>query len=62
MSSMNEVKKPGKPLIFYYAVALIILVLFNALVMPWLADKRVAEVDYGTFMTMTDNREIGNKF
>ena len=59
MSSMNEVKKPGKPLIFYYAVALIILVLFNALVMPWLADKRVAEVDYGTFMTMTDNREIG---
>ena len=59
MSSMNEVKKPGKPLIFYYAVALIILVLFNALVMPWFADKRVAEVDYGTFMTMTDNREIG---
>ncbi len=56
---MNEVKKPKKPLIFYYGIVLIILLLFNFLAMPWLMQRRVKEVDYGTFMTMTANGEIG---
>ncbi|MBS5725356.1 MAG: ATP-dependent zinc metalloprotease FtsH [Clostridiales bacterium] len=56
---MNEVKKPKKPLIFYYGVALLALLLFNFLAMPWLMQRQVQEVDYGTFMSMTENGEIG---
>ena len=56
---MKEVKTPKRPLIYYYAVALIVLSVLNFLVMPWLAEKQVKEVDYGTFMTMTENCEIG---
>lgn len=56
---MNEVKTPKKPLIYYYGIALLILMLFNFLAMPWLAKRRIKEVDYGTFMTMTENQEIG---
>ncbi len=56
---MKEVKTPKKPLIYYYAVALIILSVLNFFVMPWLAEKQVKEVDYGTFMTMTENGDIG---
>ena len=56
---MKEVKTPKKPLIYYYAVALVVLSLLNFLVMPWLAEKQVKEVDYGTFMTMTEECDIG---
>ncbi len=56
---MKEVKTPKRPLIYYYAVALIVLSVLNFLVMPWLAEKQVKEVDYGTFMTMTEKGEIG---
>ena len=56
---MKEVKTPKKPLIYYYAVALVVLSLLNFLVMPWLAEKQVKEVDYGTFMTMTEEGDIG---
>ena len=55
---MNEVKTPKKPLIYYYCIAMLVLMLFNILVMPWLNQLRVHQVDYGTFMTMTDNQEI----
>ncbi len=56
---MNEVKKPKKPLIFYYALVLIVMLLINMLLVPYLAEKQVKEVDYGTFMEMTENKEIG---
>ena len=56
---MNEIKQPKKPLIFYYGIVLLILVLFNFLAMPWLLQRQIQQVDYGTFMTMTDNGEIG---
>ena len=50
---MKEVRPPKRPLIFYYCVAVLILLLFNFLAMPWLAQRRIQEVDYGTFMSMT---------
>ena len=56
---MNEVKKPRKPLIFYYCISMAVVLLFNLLFMPMLAEHQVKEVDYGTFMTMTLEKEIG---
>ena len=56
---MNEVKQPKRPLMFYYIITLLIVFLFNSIAMPWLAERRIHEVDYGTFMTMTENNEIG---
>ena len=56
---MNEVKKPKKPLIYYYGIVLLALLLFNFLAMPWLSQRQVKEVDYGTFMTMTEEKQIG---
>ena len=56
---MNEVKKPKKPLLFYYGVALIILLLFNLFAMPNLMQRQIKEVDYGTFMNMTESKSIG---
>ena len=56
---MNEVKKPKKPLIFYYGVVMAALLLFNLLFMPWLARRQIQEVDYGTFMTMTEDGTLG---
>ncbi len=56
---MNEVKKPKKPLIFYYGIVLLVVILFNSIVMPWLMERQVKEVDYGTFMTMTAEGNIG---
>ena len=56
---MQEIKKPKKPLIFYYVIVMLILLLFNFLAMPWLAQRQVQEVDYGTFMTMTKEKNIG---
>ena len=56
---MKEVKPPKKPLIYYYGVALVVLLLINFLLVPLVARHAVQEVDYGTFMTMTENKEIG---
>ena len=56
---MNEVKKPRKPLMFYYGVAIVIILLFNLFAMPMLESAMVTEVDYGTFMTMTQEKNIG---
>ena len=56
---MNEVKKPQKPIFYFYGIVMLIIILFNTLAMPMLAQMQVKEVDYGTFMTMTENKEIG---
>ncbi len=56
---MEEVKKPKKPLIFYYVIVLLVLLLFNFLAMPWLAQRQIQEVDYGTFMDMAAKQELG---
>ena len=56
---MNEVKTPKKPLVFYYGIAMVVLLLLNMLVMPLMTQHRVEEVDYGTFIKMTENKEIG---
>ena len=56
---MNEVKSPKKPLIYYYLAAILLVVLFNMLAMPWLAEHQIQEVDYNTFVSMTEKKEIG---
>ena len=56
---MNEVKTPKKPLIFYYLIVLALILGLNFLFMPWLMQRTVEEVDYGTFIKMTNNKEIG---
>ena len=55
---MNTVKSPKKPLIFYYLIFMLALFLFNALLMPNISEMRIEEVDYGTFITMTEDRQI----
>ena len=56
---MNEVKRPRKPLIYYYTIVLLVLLLFNFLAMPWLTQRQVQQVDYGTFLEMAENKELG---
>jgi len=56
---MNEVKKPRKPLIFYYGIVMLIIFLFNFFAVPWIAGQQVKEVDYGTFMSMIEEKNIG---
>ena len=56
---MNEVKKPKKPLLYYYCIVMLVLMLFNFLAMPKLMERQVREVDYGTFMSMTEQGDIG---
>ena len=56
---MKEVKSPKKPLIYYYGIALLIIFLFNFVVSPLMMQKRVTEVDYGKFMKMIEDKEIG---
>ena len=56
---MNEVKTPKKPLISYYCIVILLLLLFNMLVMPMISQRQVKEVDYNTFMEMTYNDNIG---
>ena len=56
---MQEVKKPRKPLIFYYVMVVLILILFNSLAMPYIQKGQVKQVDYGTFMGMTEEKNIG---
>ncbi len=56
---MKEVKSPKKPLIYYYVIVLVVLCIFNLFITPLMMRKSVTEVDYGTFMSMIDNKEIG---
>ena len=56
---MNEVKKPKKPLISYYVIVLLVLLIFNFITMPWLMQRQVQQVDYGTFIEMAQNQELG---
>ena len=56
---MNEVKSPKKPLLYYYLIALLIVMLFNLLAMPWLSEHQIKDVDYNTFVSMTEQGQIG---
>lgn len=56
---MHEVKKPKKPLIYYYVIVMVVLLLFNLLVTPYINQPDIEDVDYGTFMSMTENQQIG---
>ncbi len=56
---MNEVKRPRKPLLYYYFVVLICLMLFNMIAMPWIAEQQIETVDYNTFISMTEKKDIG---
>ena len=56
---MNEVKKPRRSLLFYYFVVMLVLVLFNTIIMPMFASWEIKQVDYGTFITMTEKGEVG---
>lgn len=57
---MQEIKTPKKPLIYYYCIVMGVLLLFNMLFIPWLSQMQIKEVDYGTFIRMTEDREIGS--
>lgn len=56
---MKEVKTPRKPLAIYYALVLLMLLLLNFVLLPWMEERQIKEVDYGTFMTMTEEKNIG---
>ena len=56
---MNEVKSPKKPLLYYYLLMLLVLLLFNLLAMPWISEHQIKEVDYNTFVSMVEKKEIG---
>ena len=55
---MEQIKRPKKPLMFYYTVVLIVLILFNIIAMPYIKEKQIKDVDYGTFISMTEKKEI----
>ncbi len=55
---MNEVKRPQKSLIYFYVIMLMLMLVFNSLIAPMLSKQEIKEVDYGTFMTMTENKQI----
>ena len=56
---MKEVKTPKKPLAIYYAIVLLVLMLLNFVLVPWMNERQIKEVDYGTFMSMTEEKDIG---
>ena len=56
---MNEVKSPKKPLLFYYLAAMLVLLLFNFIAMPWMSEHSIRDVDYNTFVSMTEAGEVG---
>ena len=55
---MNEVKSPKKPLVYYYTIVLILLLVFNFVAMPWISEHQIKEVDYNTFINMVDKGEV----
>ena len=56
---MNEVKRPKKPLFFYYTIVMLLSLLGNLVLMPWMQQRQVEEVDYSKFISMTENKQIG---
>ena len=56
---MNEVKSPKKPLLYYYLLVMLAVLLFNLLAMPWISEHQIKEVDYNTFVSMVEKKEIG---
>jgi cell division protease FtsH len=56
---MNEIKKPRKSILYYYIIAMLIIILINSVMIPWFAKRQIIEVDYGTFMSMTAEKNIG---
>ena len=56
---MNEIKTPKKPIIFYYVIALLVLMLINFWLIPYMLQTQVKEVDYGMFMSMIEEKDIG---
>ena len=56
---MNEVKSPKKPLLYYYFVAMLLVMLFNFIAMPWISEHQIKDIDYNTFVTMTEQGEVG---
>ena len=56
---MNEVKRPKKPFLFYYTIVMLLILLGNLVLMPWMQQRQVEEVDYSKFISMTENKQIG---
>jgi len=56
---MNEIKKPKKPLLFYYVIVVLAIILFNSIFVPWFAERQIKEVDYGTFIAMSEQKNVG---
>ena len=56
---MNEVKTPKKPLLLYYAIIMIVLIVINSVIIPTIAEMSISEVDYSTFITMTEKKQVG---
>ena len=56
---MKEVKTPKKPLAIYYTIVLLLILLLNVVLVPWMNERQIKEVDYGTFMSMTEEKNIG---
>jgi cell division protease FtsH len=56
---MNEIKNPKKPVYYFYIIVAICIILFNFMVMPWFVQRQIQETDYGTFIAMTENKQIG---
>ena len=57
---MNEIKPPKKPLIYYYGIAFVLLILFNSLIMPFAEKHQIEEVSYNTFIQKTEDKDIGS--
>ena len=57
---MKEIRKPRKPLLFFYGIVMAVLLIFNMVIMPKLAQSQVKEVDYGTFISMTEEKNVGS--
>ena len=56
---MNEVKSPKKPLIYYYGIVLLVMLAFNFLLMPWITQRQIHQVDYTTFVEMLEEGQVG---
>jgi cell division protease FtsH len=56
---MNEVKSPKKPIYIFYIVVAVCIILFNFVLIPWALQRQIRETDYGTFIEMTENGQIG---
>ena len=55
---MKEVKNPQRPMAFYYGIALLVILLFNSMAKPYMEEAKIEQVDYGTFMSMTEEKKV----